>query len=234
MNIVFAMVGTSGLYNEDIGKGWNDKQKDNKLLRQAVDLYRYKDPKKDPEVWTDLFKNLVKAHLLFFQAPAGTQWKKSYRSRTSAELSSTHYLLQKVHVATVSKIVFLASDTPESKAAAEIIAEVEKTRVPRNIAVRHEHVSGLDREFQQDLPDALYRQVERHRPNGNENIIFNITGGFKGAIPAITLLAIECEWRLFYQHEEADFAVEVSYHRRAGKVEAAYSKVPTREGPWAI
>jgi hypothetical protein len=205
MNIVFATVGTSALSNKNIGIDWSGKP-DGRLVG-AIKSYQG-DPFKDPDDdnWKDLQKNLVKFHRSVFQS--GRPWGKEHHTRTSAELSSTIYLLQHEGIGTVAEVVYLASQSEESKLAARVNAEVLASLRP-NLKVTHGFVPGLEAHFI-EIRKVLGEMVSRLNPH-NLQVIFNITGGFKGAIPSITDLAREKGWTLFYQHESHESGMAFQY-----------------------
>jgi CRISPR/Cas system-associated protein Csm6 len=207
MTVIFATVGTSALYNRDIGKGWPKEA----LLKKQIVRYQ-EDPEKNPEEWKDLFKDLVTVHAEVLQAA----WDKKDHFRTSAELTSTMYLLGgKVEAANVAKIVYLASATRESEMAARVNEAVAKRRWPK-LTIARDRIEGLEAHFI-DVRDAIAKVVGKHVLQGHD-VVFNITGGFKGAIPSIADLAREKGWKLFYQHESCEFGVESTYPTPSGPI----------------
>lgn len=216
MTVIFATVGTSALYNRDIGKGWPREA----VLKKQIVRYQ-EDPVKDPAEWRPLFRDLVTAHTAVFQEA----WDKKDHLRTSAELTSTMYLLgKKVEAANVATIVYLASATRESEMAARVNEAVAKKRWPK-LAITTDRIEGLEAHFV-NVRDAIAKVAKTHVPAGHD-VIFNITGGFKGAIPSIADLARERGWTLFYQHESCEFGVGFTYPTPSGPIQEKQWPKPT-------
>lgn len=230
--VIFATVGTSAIYNEGLGLMWSDRQRNK--LRNEVLRYR-EDVLKKPESWTVLFEDVVRAHKAFWSMPEPYTRHEDNIHQTSAELVSTMSILLDASILrgrTAERIVFLASDTPEGRFAAEINAEVFRSQ-RKDLDVMVRTVTGLDHKFIQ-VTEALLDIVMQCRGSGTRNVLFNITGGYKGAVPSMTALAIDKDWELYYQHESCEFAVEwkfeVEGHGPSRKIQ-----VKEREAkPWRV
>jgi CRISPR/Cas system-associated protein Csm6 len=216
MTVIFATVGTSALYNRDIGKGWKREA----ILKSKIRSYQ-DNKQKDPTEWEHLFEDLVTVHAEVFQSA----WDKKDHFRTSAELTSTMYLLgNNVEAAKVAKIVYLASATRESEMAARVNEAVAKKRWPK-LAIARDRIEGLEAHYI-EVRDAIAKVAKSHVPAGH-NVIFNITGGFKGAIPSIADLARKEGWTVFYQHESLEFGVGFTYPVPSGPIQEKQWPKPT-------
>lgn len=215
MTVIFATVGTSALYNRDIGKGWPREA----LLKSKIGRYQ-DDKQKDPAEWEHLFQDLVTVHTDVLQ----DAWEKKDHFRTSAELTSTMYLLGKVEAAKIAKIVYLASATRESEMAARVNEAVAKKRWPKLVIAR-DRIEGLEAHFIK-VRDAIAKVTGTHLSTGHD-VIFNITGGFKGAIPSIADCAREKGWTVFYQHESLEFGVEFTYPTPSGPIQERLLPIAT-------
>jgi len=123
-------------------------------------------------------------------------------------------------------VYLLATDTVASSLAAEIVKEFlekENFRVhfdPRYDVIRDLQVEDFDR-FEKGKNNLINRISElidefvkdersnKKRKFIRENVVFNITGGYKGIIPILTILAQLYEVRLFYVFEESSDAIAI-------------------------
>lgn len=192
-------VGTSAITNHDIGRAPN--YRDNRSLMGLVS--RYLSPQSDRRVseWPELFQKLVDAHKEFWNAPQEYRDAARNRRQTSAELLSTHTLLTGyTNRFEPERVCLIASDTDEGWFAALINQRVmEEAWGWRN--VEKQQVTGLNAAcfgLEKVLNECFFDRLQLD----NEDVVCNITGGYKGAIPEITLIAARHGWRLYYQHEE--------------------------------
>ena len=200
MKTLIVMVGTSAIENDDIGRGPNFV--DNKNLIAQVKSYknsRYTQVESNLE----LFDQLVDAHKLFWTAPAAHKANPRWFRQTSAELISTHYLAQKTRP---ERVFLLGSGTNEGWMAAKINASImrdvwcwEKVHASR--------ANGLDATML-DVTKRLKTCIDEEWNLSNEtDVTINFTGGFKGTVAELTLLAASRSWKMCYQHEKSGEAV---------------------------
>lgn len=130
---------------------------------------------------------------------------RSALAATTAELSSL--ALVSAERGALGRVVLLASDTPNGRTAAEIV-QLAGQSVWRDAVFEVRVCDGLD----PDRPDAFVTQGlenlrsiarEIDRDNPGVEVVINITGGLKGGIPFMTVLAIELERDLVYLFERA-------------------------------
>jgi putative CRISPR-associated protein (TIGR02619 family) len=218
--LLFITCGTSALTN------LTGPQTDTTAPQLAADLSGYLDTPKvqkdDFAVRQRLLERLKKAHAAFWDTPAWFSNPRKYR-KTSAELISTHALGEsfKQHGYKVSRIVMLRSDTPEGELAANVnmhfLSHHQHFKTMFASAQRQlKKIDGWDARFVENLHESIEQialaertGLDEFRPNGII-VYFNITGGFKGAIPAITALGMKHCWRLYYQHETLSTSVFIS------------------------
>ena len=197
-------VGTSAIRNNDIGKA--PDYRDNRSLMGVVSRYLAPGVDQSDSAWPDLFQKLVDAHKAFWTAKPDYQNAPRNRRQTSAELLSTHTLFTgSPDSFKPERVCLVASDTHDGWFAALLNQRVmEEAWGWRN--VEKAQVEGLD-ESCFGLEEKLNRCFfERMKLSGGDEVVCNITGGYKGAIPEITLIAASHGWRLYYQHEESSGA----------------------------
>jgi len=202
MNLLFVTVGTSAIENQEVGQA-PDRQ-DNKLLLAEIVRYN-RSTSRTRERWPKLFSDLVEAHKRYWDGMDGSYtFNPDNRKQTSAELSSTMALLHDFKAKGIQppdKLVLLASDTEEGEFAAQVNEATFRALLPW-ISLAVTRVKNLDERFS-DFSQSIGQSVNEYRESGADNVVFNITGGYKGAIPAITALAISGGWTLYYQHERS-------------------------------
>lgn len=128
----------------------------------------------------------------------------------SAELQSLDQL--RIESNDQLEVYLIKTDTILSELAAEIIAEnkvLQKTRF-RNIApiadLDVEHFSEFEDKGLNNLIDQLYQLIEpdlEKTMHGLQEWIINITGGYKGVIPFLTLFGQMNGIRMTYLHEKS-------------------------------
>jgi putative CRISPR-associated protein (TIGR02619 family) len=207
------MVGTSALTNKDIGRAPNNR--DNRALSKDVDAFLVA-PNQTAPMWTRLRRRLEEAHEDF--------WTSSTQSlslneiyQTSAELTSTQALQQvlakefQLNLAELRKrlrVVLLASDTDEGELAAHINRTVMQNvwKLPLVATVR---VVGLSKVSAANPHGELTTLLKTHfDKNPDATTVFNITGGFKGAVVQVVLTAAgKQNAYVFYQHESTNAQV---------------------------
>lgn len=202
MKYFFVTVGTSALYNRDIGK----------LLGVAIQdqiQKRLNTFKTDPESYPDredLLNSLVEAHQRYWNQPNAYRIPRNFL-QTSAELTSSIPILEKKGP---ELTILLASDTEEGEFAAQVNLAVLQKRFG-DLCFECHRVSGLD--VEKNFPDvysALERVVRRYWSNERDRVAFNVTGGYKAALLFVSALAIKNGWDLYYQHESLHSIVKVN------------------------
>ena len=182
-----------------------------------------------------IFADVVRAHAEVLELGIG-DWP-DYLGNLSAEMTSTHFLAAHpesrfggVLDGNRVRIVLLASDT----AAGLFCAHVNASLLHRFLvwpgctcgtrfedftgnwgcpAVRVRVVPGMEARRLRKVHESL-RGVCLSEAGDRAQIVFNITGGYKGAVPAITWLAFHDfggRAELFYQHESALAATRFAF-----------------------
>jgi putative CRISPR-associated protein (TIGR02619 family) len=164
-------------------------------------------------------------------------------SQISAEMTSTGFLAAHPQAGFGGwfdparvRIVFLASDTAIGLFCAHVNASLlhqflchpqcgcrtrfdDFTNGTTCPAIRVRVVPGMEAR-RLDTINAHIKQLCQEEADGCKRVMFNITGGYKGAVPAITWLAARLFGQgaeLFYQHESALAVTRLSFvERRAG------------------
>jgi hypothetical protein len=220
------MVGTSAITNHEIGRAPN--YRDNRALMGEVSRYLNSRDQR-VVVWPDLFDRLVRAHKDFWAAPPAYRDAVRNRRQTSAELLSTWTLWTSPQNSFVPQRVCLISSGTDDGWFATLINQrvmeeawgwngVEKFQLPGLDA----SCFGLYQKFQQFFSESLLIPE-------SEEVVWNITGGYKGAVPEITLIAAARRWRLYYQHEESNEAAWLEVVAR--DIEATTSPVREPDRP---
>lgn len=219
--VVFVTVGTTALTAEHLGELSNS---DPLVQKEARDFCR---SRKAPH--PSLFARVVSAHREFWDSPKSVHLHATY---TSAEMTST-WLMFRVQIESFKdllhpgqdRVVLIASGTPEGEFSARVNAELMDDYIfaPRcPCKVDFEMVDSCDSVFIEvikgmeakrggfdGLPAALDALVNKHTQRPSD-IWFNITGGYKGAVPAITSKRPPRS-ALFYAHESMDTAEIISF-----------------------
>jgi len=215
MNVLFVTVGTSTLTNARIGKCPNNR--DNSRLRKASENY-LADVDKVPTRWDSLRRELIAAHLNYWeQARPYVREKRNYLE-TSAELISTYrlfdYLREDNPNLAFDRLVLLESATPEGQFSASVVKAVmesEKYDVPvakEDIDVAE--IPGLDKQFVElfTVVPTLVRDL-----SAGGSAYFNVTGGYKGVATVIGMLAKAKFYQVYYQHEREHFPMFLDYRK---------------------
>lgn len=208
MNILFITVGMSALENNHVGRASDDR--DNASLKAEVRRY-FNDPYQHEKHWMRLREDLIQAHLRYWNAGAAYQNDTLHFEYTSAELTSTIFLLRGLESQSLpERLVLLCSDTNKGKFAAHINAEALHHLHPE-IPVEAKHVPHLDVEFKDTRVELRRIFDEVYRLRKGDQVTINITGGYKGTIPFLTWFAIKNDWKLYFQHLEHDSAVRLDF-----------------------
>ncbi len=233
MTHVIITVGTSALTNEDIGKG-KSGTKNNKALRDKVERFHKAADKSSP-VWNAMKRELEDEHREFWQ-PIPDKLDQKRLKQTSAELASTFVLIHELakkngnvpfkEMLAGTNLYLLSSDTDEGSFAAELNLLIMKNqwRAPHVTADRIQglgakNASRLDGDLSIWLSAFLMDHEEEH-------VVFNVTGGFKGAVVPITLAAREFKnAQLLYMHEDSGVGDLVSLQNSATPADASSSQI---------
>lgn len=177
----------------------------------------------DPERIARLEDRLVQEHLAYWQSD-----KRFIETRlpyTSAELSST---LQLVHWyrCQPARLLLLCTATEDGQLAGRVNARVFRaqagTLLPAGVSVEllAEPARGRDLvDWYERIDDLMGGK------DAEEAAIVNITGGFKGLVPAMTMLAIRRGWLLYYQHET---------HLNRGYLQAAPERIERTSSGYGV
>ena len=213
--VLFVTVGTSALSARDLG--WKLEKRRCEGLRKKAQGF-LDNGRKD----TNLFEEVVNAHLA--HRPSRDRpgdYLKDLR-RTSAEMTSTFLLLQDGDELPGpfqhgrDQIVLLSSDTEQGWFCAAVNAAVMRELFfscsPKEpcaaecVVARKVHGLKAEEDAAKTIP-AIRPIIEPFRGSGSQ-LFFNITGGYKGAIPAISWLCGEAPAiPMYYVHEKGFRAV---------------------------
>lgn len=222
--VLFVTVGTTALSAAQLGDAGKDAGMGAADLRRRA--MEFKDAG-DEEAPPDLACAVLDAH--------DDVWKGGWRLgqpifesryQTSAEMVSSWYALRlqgngQLFNADRDQIVLLSSETPQGRFCAEVNKELARRYLFSPPADREdsacvEVIKGLEAKehgFETQIVDSLEEIWSRH--NARDETIVNITGGFKGTVPALTWRCIhsyENCW-MFYTHESMDRAERITFFK---------------------
>jgi putative CRISPR-associated protein (TIGR02619 family) len=196
MNIIFVTVGLTAIENPDIGRAPDGRS--NATLGASVKQYKL-DPIKEEARYVPLREDLCDAHKAFWEQCDDYRLSPLNCYQTSAELLSTWLFLRRQHI-DPQTIVLLASDTNDSQFAMEI-TRIQFVRLYPNATVVGAVIRDLDSELRVS-PEAGRPIIRKYKRRADDDAYLNITGGFKGTVALLTILAREFSLRTFYQHEK--------------------------------
>jgi putative CRISPR-associated protein (TIGR02619 family) len=223
MNVLFVTVGTSTLTNSRVGKCPNNR--DNSSLRKASENY-LADTEKIPSRWDSLSKELIEAHLRYWEQPGPYIRNKDNYLETSAELISTYrlfdYLKEDNPNLLFEKVILLESATKEGQFSAGVVKAAMKSdryEIPvakQNIDVKT--IPGLDKKFVElfTVVPELVREV-----TAGGSAYFNVTGGYKGVATVVGMLAKAKFYQVYYQHEREHFPMFLDYRKSTSSNKAS-------------
>jgi putative CRISPR-associated protein (TIGR02619 family) len=205
--LLFVTCGTSAL------KNLQRERSSREAIALADSISKYLSPTcRDKESYATrhaLLECVVAAHTATLRCPHWATEPLLYQS-TPAELISTFSLASELKSKnkTIAEAWLLASGTPEGRLAAEVNRQLflKEPLVGLVKMSSSDVIRGWDERFI-DITPPLYDLVARKKSALQQQlprsaqVYFNITGGFKGAIPSITALAVRNSWRIYYQHE---------------------------------
>lgn len=244
--VLVVTVGTSALTARRLGdpiSGSVDESQAAAELRRSIQDY-LGNLQAGGAAETDLFEEILNAHRSLWESirfapsrlvssapPIGDRI-----DTTSAEMTSTYFLrltgaVPDGFLGRNWRVVLLASSTPEGQLAARLNARLIHDYLLRprcectstNKAACNKGrvvvvtVQGLDeRGFTGSVSQNLLDALDASRA---EQVICNITGGFKGTIPIVTVWASRHAFPLFYQHERAKECVRIAFDAHSRLIE---------------
>lgn len=133
----------------------------------------------------------------------------------SAEIKSLNKILQREKI-DEGKIFLFSSDTILSKIATEKIKNILNRMLKQRFDIVIENVENLKIDTEENFKTGLnnllnkinLRVVDFNKPNW-EDIIINITGGYKAIIPYLTIIAQHRNCKIYYIFEETDTLLNV-------------------------
>ncbi|MGI6450914.1 MAG: hypothetical protein ACOX3R_11720 [Desulfitobacteriia bacterium] len=204
MKKLITLVGTSLFRNYSevnskvIDRDWN-------LIKDGKGRNRTKD------TWEKFSKDIER-----IRKPVLEWARNNYNA--SAEIKSTLSIQSEVQ--DDLEVYLLATDTLDSKLASEIIKEVidgYKSKDDKVIKIASITIveglqvfnrSRLEKEGLTNLVDEIYKILGYHYP-GEENVLLNITGGYKCIIPYLTVLAQINQAPLYYIFDETEELIRI-------------------------
>jgi putative CRISPR-associated protein (TIGR02619 family) len=224
--VLFVTVGTTALSAKRLG----DPTKSRIAEQLRSDCKTFLD--KGEEV-PDLRTRVLQAHEEFWK---GGGEVFTNHDRTSAEMGSTYYALsvqvnkggeafplkgrlphERLFDPDHDRIVLLASDTPQGRFCAEVNETLMRAHLfngpcadkPCTVVEDIKGLEAKEKGFDSKIVVSLIKIWAKYPAR---QIIVNITGGYKGALPALTW---QCQQRdncsMFYAHESMDRAEAISF-----------------------
>ena len=195
MKVLVITVGTSAITNDQIGAV---DGRNNTALRASVKKYQDLRKEHRTSALTErLSADLRDAHKLFWRKEKNYIEFAAHQRQTSAELLSTHDLLR-LHLTKgwskdLDRLLLLHSDTDDGKLAAGVNAEILRMWGWSDVVAAE--VKALNETFVQ-VHQRLVDCFDTHLPETAGQVVVNITGGYKGTIPAVTLIAAKKRWMM--------------------------------------
>ena len=136
--------------------------------------------------------------------------KKDY----SAEISSIKKFVEEKNLSKDDfQLYFIATDTALSKLAMELIMNYFKEKFGTKDVVSGKVAEGLRLNnkdaYESEGFNNLLRIIDEIKMQGNERLVFNISGGYKGIIPYMTIYAQLIKANIFYLYEDASDIIEI-------------------------
>ena len=192
MKSVIAMVGTSLMTNcisEDDGS----------FLRNLYERYRHK-PTSEYEINKEDITRLKKKLKQFAEA----------NKQASAEIKSLEKLSKEI--SDDLSIQLLSSDTINSRICAEVIKDVLDGSLDVHFT-NNNIINGLQvknrRNFAEDGMENLFKRIEDITGGYYQDTIMNITGGYKAAIPLLTIFSQINHIPSYYIFEDTDALMKI-------------------------
>ncbi|MFW5871821.1 MAG: putative CRISPR-associated protein, partial [bacterium] len=137
---------------------------------------------------------------------------------SSAEIKSIVKIIEKLGKDEEYELYFLCSDTCASRMAAEILTDyfnkTTNVNTKANFHPGDDVISKLQIENVEDFKEGMTNLIDRiYQIAGGyfENIVLNITGGYKATIPFMTLYAQVNKIPLYYIFESSSELIEIPY-----------------------
>ena len=196
MKKVITTVGTSVFTN------YFDEEKNNNI--DSTKKTHYAVLKNKPFSELENFKDRIKK-----LKPVISDWVKNNED-ASAEIKSLKKIRK--HLKNNLDVYLFASDTILSNIAAEIIKEYfkenEQISIKKIIPIKKLQVFNA-KEFSKEGLINLISKIENIANKYYENVIFNITGGYKAVIPYMTIMAQINQCDIYYIFEDTDTLIKI-------------------------
>lgn len=129
----------------------------------------------------------------------------------------------------IGKLIFLASDTFSGQFCADVNSqfaqEIEIAEDCSVILVNNLEVKKKDK-FEEGLNELERISNEIINSEGEYETVLNITGGFKGAIPKLSQVAINRSKKMLYYHSDSEELLEIIFViEKDGSVKAETRKI---------
>ncbi len=138
------------------------------------------------------------------------QWISNNLSSSCAEISSTIKIAEKEQ--DELEVYLIATDTILSRLACEIIIEQKFNNVKFKFNSDQDVIKDLTVKQGDKFPKGLTNLIIRIGQISEEyygHVIFNITGGFKGVVPYLTLMAQINQAKLYYLFEDENTLLSI-------------------------
>ncbi|MEP9412272.1 MAG: putative CRISPR-associated protein [Candidatus Brocadia sp.] len=143
--------------------------------------------------------------------PVIMNFLKNNNNDASAEIKSILKLKDELH--DEIKIILLASDSIPSILAAEILSDYKFDNLCVNFDKDKDTINGLQvnnrKLFEEDGMPNLIKRIEDACDGYYENVVINITGGFKATIPYLTIMGQVNNIPLYYIFEETEELIKI-------------------------
>ena len=137
------------------------------------------------------------------------------REACSAELKSCARIIASARDSRPARLILIATDTPEGAFAAELHRRVferlgafDQVEILRPSGLQVRDAQTFRREGLPEYVRAVYQALETC-PQDTYEWIFNPTGGFKGLVPYLTIMAMISGARMAYIFEWSDQLIEL-------------------------
>jgi len=207
MKVLLITVGTSAITNSKIGCAPGNI--DNRALMDRVSNFRaLPEAKKNMDLHKNLFDELLAGHRGFWAARPEYTRAMGNRRRTSAELVSTDLMMRRGSRWQPERVALLHSASNEGRFAAMLNQRIMQ-ELWGAVAVEIREIAGLDENLNEVDENLRTCLTDTIRLASADDVYLNFTGGYKGVIPFLTVLAFQRNWKLFYLHEESQDAIEI-------------------------
>jgi len=224
--VVFVTVGLSAVDNKEIAEK-SDALREQMGEDDARVLFnRLEDRPEQVDAIEALF---LESHRDFWNERDGYRETREHFRQTSAEMISTYMAIVSGSLGSGSflqpgrdKVVLLLSDTVPGRVCGNINRVLFREflfrpKSPQEQDIVLETIKGLDASGEDPERFYIYPQVteiiDRHAKDSESEVLFNIGGGYKGTIPAITHIA----WtryadraKILYMHDSSKATVTLT------------------------